>query len=198
MKFQTILMIILAICLSFVVWQGFKENKLQIIEKTIIQTHYSPRIILYREEINEAIRDRISQGKTDMVLEISTEICPDPALAYLITISALIYDIPVSLLFGIIQVESKFNPEAVSKAGAVGLMQLLPSTFKGYSVEQLKEPNINLRLGCEHLLNLKKKYKTWGDAVIHYNGLYTKGAGYYLVRVMDMEREYERIFNERL
>jgi soluble lytic murein transglycosylase-like protein len=56
----------------------------------------------------------------------------------------------------------------------------------------------NLKLGSEHLVWLKKKYKSWGLAVIHYNGLYSKGAGGYLVMVMEREREYEKLFNEKI
>jgi hypothetical protein len=34
--------------------------------------------------------------------------------------------------------------------------------------------------------------------VIHYNGLYTKGAGSYMVKVMEKEREFEKLFNEHI
>ncbi|KKK69893.1 hypothetical protein LCGC14_2929500, partial [marine sediment metagenome] len=56
----------------------------------------------------------------------------------------------------------------------------------------------NLQLGCEFLVMLKKKYRTWGEAVIHYNGLYTKGAGSYMVKVMEKEREFESMFNDKI
>ena len=45
---------------------------------------------------------------------------------------------------------------------------------------------------------LKDRYRTWGEAVIHYNGLYTKGAGTYMVKVFEGEREFERLFNEMI
>lgn len=182
-----------------VVYLAWKiEQPAAVTEKMIVRTVEVPRHILSREEVNAAIRDRINSGRADLVLEITAGICPDPGLAYLIICFALVYDVPAPLLFALVSVESSFDPLAESKAGALGLMQLLPSTFKGYTREQLEDPQVNLRLGCEHLLHLRRKYGTWGDAIIHYNGLYTKGAGSYLVRVMEREREYERIFNEGL
>jgi soluble lytic murein transglycosylase-like protein len=115
---------------------------------------------------------------------------------------ALIYDIPVSLLFSVISVESDFDPMATNKnpngSYDYGLMSLNSKTFKKFTKEQLYEVETNIRLGSEHLLMLKNRYKSWGEAVIHYNGLYTKGAGSYMVRVLEKEREFERMFNEKI
>lgn len=46
--------------------------------------------------------------------------------------------------------ESSFNPEAVSRRGALGLMQIMPSTSKwlGTNPELLIEPEVNIELGC--------------------------------------------------
>lgn len=192
------LIIIVGLCGLVIVMAWQKDKPIEITEKTIVRTVEVPRHILSREEINAAIRDRIERGRADQVLEITAGICPDPGLSHLITCFALIYKIPVPLLFSIVQVESSYNPGAVSPAGAVGLMQLLPSTFKGYTREQLLDPQVNLRLGCEHLCKLKKRYGSWGIAVIRYNGRFEKGADEYLVKVMELEREYERRFNENL
>jgi soluble lytic murein transglycosylase len=76
--------------------------------------------------------------------------------------------------------ESSFASDAHSSAGAIGLMQLLPSTAryvnKGkVSHNQLKKPHINIRLGTQYLKYLKKKSK--GNEVIataSYNAGYHK------------------------
>lgn len=162
----------------------------------------SGKSFLQREEINSAISEKIRKGKIDNVLEIYAGVTGDPELVRMIINSALSYDIPVSLLFSIIYVESSFNPEAINKNANgtydYGLMALNSKTFRGYTKEELSNPETNLRLGCEYLSKLKKRYKTWGEAVIHYNGLYTKGAGSYMVRVMEMERELEKLYNTRI
>ncbi len=157
---------------------------------------------LQREEINDAVRDKINQGKKYFIMNIYADLIGDPSLTHLITSYALEYDIPISLLLSIIYVESSFNPAAVNKNSNgtydYGLMSLNSRTFKGYTDEQLYNVETNLQLGCEFLVMLKEKYRTWGEAVIHYNGLYTKGAGSYMVKVMEKEREFESLFNDKI
>ena len=67
------------------------------------------------------------------------------------------------LAFRLVRVESQFNPRAVSKVGAVGLTQLMPSTAKlfekGVTREQLFTPTTNLRIGFRYLRTLLDQYK---------------------------------------
>jgi soluble lytic murein transglycosylase len=67
----------------------------------------------------------------------------------------------------VIETESKFNPTAVSGAGAVGLMQLTPSTARGiaqytggsrFRVSDLTNPDINMRYGAWYLGHLLTRY----------------------------------------
>jgi hypothetical protein len=169
-------------------------------EQHITEIQYKP--YLQRNEINDTVRSMIEQGRTEEALKVFTTISGDTTLAHTIMNHALRYDIPISLLFSIVDVESDFNPRAVNKnrngTRDYGLMSLNSKTFNGYSEEQLHEVELNLKLGCEYLLMLKSRYRTWGEAVIHYNGLYTKGAGTYMVKVFEGEREFERLFNEMI
>jgi soluble lytic murein transglycosylase len=72
-----------------------------------------------------------------------------------------------ALLAAVIEAESKFNPSAHSEAGAVGLMQLTPSTAKGiaqytggsrFRVSDLTNPDINIRYGAWYLGHLLDRY----------------------------------------
>ena len=67
------------------------------------------------------------------------------------------------LAFRLVRLESEFNPHAISKVGAVGLTQLMPSTAtmieKGVTREQLFTPQTNLRIGFRYLRNLLGQYK---------------------------------------
>lgn len=71
--------------------------------------------------------------------------------------AAKVHRIPVSLLHAIISAESSYNADAVSKAGAVGLMQLMPATASRYGVKDRKDPIDSIRGGSRyfrHLLDL--------------------------------------------
>jgi soluble lytic murein transglycosylase len=83
-----------------------------------------------------------------------------------------------ALLAAVIESESKFNPNARSSAGAVGLMQLTPSTAKGiaqytggsrFRVSDLTNPDINIRYGAWYLGHLLSKYGDERLALAAYN-----------------------------
>lgn len=58
------------------------------------------------------------------------------------------------LVRAVIVVESAFNPHAVSKKGALGLMQLKPSTARRYGVSNAFDPEQNVRAGSRYLSDL--------------------------------------------
>ena len=77
-----------------------------------------------------------------------------------------------------IEAESKFDPEARSRAGAVGLMQLTPSTAKGialytgghdFRLSDLTNPEINVRYGAWYLRHLLNRYGNERLALAAYN-----------------------------
>jgi soluble lytic murein transglycosylase len=77
------------------------------------------------------------------------------------------YHLDPALLAAVIETESKFNADAHSSAGAVGLMQLTPTTAKGiaqytgghnFRVSDLRNPEINVRYGAWYLRHLLDRY----------------------------------------
>jgi soluble lytic murein transglycosylase len=69
--------------------------------------------------------------------------------------------------------ESAFNPAAVSRAGAIGLMQLMPATAQDVaarlalpqvSVEQLHDPQLSITLGTQYFAELLERYQ--GNVVL--------------------------------
>jgi len=87
------------------------------------------------------------------------------------------YNLSVPLVFAIIKSESNFDKTAVSKAGAKGLMQLLPSTAKWiaetlgdvFDEELLFYPSFNIKYGCFYLNYLIDKFEYVDVAVCAYN-----------------------------
>lgn len=64
------------------------------------------------------------------------------------------YRLPKSLVHAVITAESAYDPRAVSRAGAVGLMQLMPATAKRYGVKNRLNPRENIHGGTRYLRDL--------------------------------------------
>ena len=88
------------------------------------------------------------------------------------------YRLDPALLAAVIYQESKFNADARSDRGAIGLMQLLPGTAKGiaertggtkFRVSDLYVPEINVRYGAWYLRHLLDKYSSERTALAAYN-----------------------------
>jgi len=88
------------------------------------------------------------------------------------------YNLDPALLAAVIYQESKFKADARSASGAIGLMQLLPNTAKGialhtggtaFRVDDLYNPEINVRYGAWYLRHLLEKYGDERTALAAYN-----------------------------
>ena len=64
------------------------------------------------------------------------------------------YRLPKSLVHAVITAESAYDPSAISRAGAVGLMQLMPETAKRYGVRNRMNPYENIHGGSRYLRDL--------------------------------------------
>jgi soluble lytic murein transglycosylase-like protein len=72
---------------------------------------------------------------------------------------AVRYDIPPILVAAIVEAESEFNPRAVSRRGARGLMQLMPGTASSLKVTDTFDPYENIEGGVRHLRRLMDRYR---------------------------------------
>jgi hypothetical protein len=68
------------------------------------------------------------------------------------------HGVSTGLVEAVIQVESAFNPLAVSPKGAQGLMQLMPQTASALGVQNALDPRQNIEGGVRHLRNLIGRY----------------------------------------
>jgi len=73
------------------------------------------------------------------------------------------------LVRALIQVESKFRPTARSRKGAMGLMQLMPSTAREYNVRNPFEPKANIEAGIKHLKTLIDRFGSRGAPALSKN-----------------------------
>ena len=127
------------------------------------------------------------------------------------------YDLPPTLLAAVIYTESRFDADARSDAGAVGLMQLLPDTARGiavrtggdkFVVSDLLDPEINVRYGSWYLRHLLDRYHDVRTALAAYHagqgnvdewrrdggGIRFPETRHYVEKVLDAQQVYADVY----
>jgi len=117
--------------------------------------------------------------------------------------AAVLYQIPENLVRAVIMVESGFNPRAISKADARGLMQLVPSTASRMLVDDVLDPRQNIYGGVRYLRVLANlfngdlfltlaAYNAGEGAVVKFGGIppYPETQAY-VARVVAYYRQYQ-------
>jgi soluble lytic murein transglycosylase len=131
------------------------------------------------------------------------------------------YGLAPELVAAVIYQESKFDADAVSSSGAVGLMQLLPETAQGiadrtggsgWQERDLLDPELNVRYGSWYLRHLLDKYEDEELALAAYNagqsnvdrwraqgvGIQFPETRHYVERVRELKEIYTRAYGDEL
>lgn len=86
------------------------------------------------------------------------------------------YGVEEARIYAVIQTESSFREQVVSKAGAIGLMQMMPATYeelclergRAYDPEDLKNPEINIDFCTAYLRQMYDRTGSWDLAHLSY------------------------------
>lgn len=164
-------------------WITDKPNNSR--DHTLIREYQGPREVTACSPAALRKAKRVGQGEFDR----------------LIGHFARSYELEPALIRAVIHVESCYNPRAKSRAGAIGLMQLMPGTAKRFGVKDIYDPMQNMRGGVRYLKlllamfkdNLRlalAAYNAGENAVKRYGGVppYKETRGY-ITKVM---RHYEQ------
>ena len=107
---------------------------------------------------------QIGESIGELPFNISNEPSKGTGFDHSIREAAAAYDVPEKLIKAVIKQESGFDPNAVSMAGASGLMQLMPATASWLGVNNVFDPHENIMGGTKYLRNMLTKYD--GDVTL--------------------------------
>ena len=96
------------------------------------------------------------------------------------------------LVAAVVQAESAFNPLAISRVGAAGLMQLMPAAAADHDVSNAFDPDENLRGGSEHLRTMLDRFESLSLALAAYNAGATTVDRYQGIPPYKETRQYVR------
>lgn len=114
------------------------------------------------------------------------------------------YRVDSALIKAIIMAESSYNPKAISKRGARGLMQLMPKTAQALGVGDSFDPEHNINAGVKHFRNLLNQfngdvrlalaaYNAGSGKVRKYQGVPPfKATRYYIKKVFEYHEYYKK------
>jgi soluble lytic murein transglycosylase-like protein len=123
------------------------------------------------EHLGEAIRLHVAGGRIELraseVVAIEPEEvfsalarqAPSVPFGELIRTAATEHGVAEELIISVIRAESNFNPRAISRRRARGLMQLMPATARQYSVRDVFDPTENISAGTRYLRDLLARYE---------------------------------------
>lgn len=148
------------IILTFVSTLGVFIHRTEKLENTINSLMYSQDLILRQLEVNEKDIKNINNEVKD--------------IDALIDKYSKQFGVNRNLAHAVAQVESNKNQSAISKSGAVGIMQVLPSTSKAMGINNPYNTEDNIKAGIKYLKYLQDKFDNNTDLVL---SAYNAGEG---------------------
>jgi soluble lytic murein transglycosylase-like protein len=129
-------------------------------------------LIMQLSPLHAAARDApdgVAASAQPEAIRSSSRAAPGPQLRSLIEQAAARHALDPALLTALIRHESGFDPMAVSRAGARGLMQLMPDTARRYGVRRMHDPGENIAAGSAYLRDMLDMFGSVELALAAYN-----------------------------
>lgn len=129
------------------------------------------KIVIGRRRLSLSSRGATSSAPpTDLIYKTVPVVAEkDINISLLVEKYAAKYNLDPWLVLGVIEIESAFRPNAVSSAGAGGLMQLMPATAAHLGCKDRFNPEQNIAAGTRYLATLFKRFKTEELMLAAYN-----------------------------
>lgn len=166
-------------CIALGLWAGMRLQA-RIERKSAMHATVEVQKLKIRHLQDEEVRLRTALLLRDNLEELRLKLPRSTyqAMVQGVADAALRYDVAPETILAVIRIESGFDAGATSEAGAVGLMQILPSTAEEVARElrlpwsggdQLRDPATNIRLGTHYLTKLLARFDDLALALAAYN-----------------------------
>ncbi|HEY2546960.1 MAG TPA: lytic transglycosylase domain-containing protein [Candidatus Acidoferrum sp.] len=104
------------------------------------------------------VEEVVSIDAEDSFAPIPTPVSATAPFREIVKAAATHYSVDADLITSVIFAESNFDPKAISKKNARGLMQLLPETAARFGVQNIFDPQENIDAGTRYLRDLLQRY----------------------------------------
>lgn len=119
--------------------------------------------------------ETVDDDDPEPVVQAEPAVREPETLEEIVELAAERFSLPRELIHSVIAAESAYDPAAVSHAGAVGLMQLMPATAADLDVSDRTDPKQNVRGGAEYLRQLLDEYEGSEDQLVLALAAYNAG-----------------------
>lgn len=124
--------------------------------KTALVAAKEPEIV--QPVISAPLQKKPLTAKPDQILPIISWNSAERLFQPIILKAANRYEVEPAMVMAIIMAESSYNPKAISKKGAKGLMQLMPTTAKSLGVKDSFNPEHNINAGVRYFKKLLNQF----------------------------------------
>jgi len=158
---------------------------------------------LGQPEISDPLQRELLPDKPDQTLPIISWNSAERLFQPIVLKAANRHKVDPAMVMAIIMAESSYNPKAISKKGAKGLMQLMPTTARSLGVKDIFNPEHNINAGVRYFKKLLNQfdgnvelalaaYNAGSRKVREYRGIPPFGATkYYIKKVIKYYRHYK-------
>jgi soluble lytic murein transglycosylase-like protein len=166
-------------CVAVGLWAGMRLQA-RMERRSVVRATVEVQKLKIRHLQEEEVRLRTALLLRDNLEEVRVRLprATYQAMVQGVAEAALRYEVAPETILAVIRIESGFDVDATSDAGAVGLMQILPSTAEEVARElrlpwtggeQLRDPATNIRLGTHYLTKLLARFDDLALALAAYN-----------------------------
>ncbi len=124
--------------------------------KTALVAAKEPEIV--QPVISASLQKKLLTAKPDPTLPIISWNSAERLFQPIILKAANRYEVEPAMVMAIIMAESSYNPKAISKKGAKGLMQLMPTTARSLGVKDSFNPEHNINAGVRYFKKLLNQF----------------------------------------